>query len=386
MIDIYMLDKPFYLLGPDTLPVAIPCASVIADRKLGQPTAFRLILHVPYHLYRQLMAGSSLFHVKLALPASRDGAEPGPGADVDIDLFLRPDSLVHLPGDIKSAEQLGEYLIQLAHAGLPAAGDTTSPVATPADSAQATYHPLLSTESWLCLAVKQNTPSGEIGYRTFWSYLDPMALQASENAGDAIAEAVIAFTTDWARTQFSERASSAVSELATAFSEIVESLLDDSPSSEPPADTPLLESLTRFLADDDWPYVEMEDDAGVTLAFRGRNGEWTCYAIALEERHQVVFYSLCPVIAPPEKRLLVAEFIARANYGMILGNFELDMRDGELRYKTSIDVEDSRIDAALIRHLVYNNVTIMDQYLPGFLAVIRDDISPGEAIARIEQP
>lgn len=30
-----------------------------------------------------------------------------------------------------------------------------------------------------------------------------------------------------------------------------------------------------------------------------------------------------------------AEFLTRANYGLVFGNFEMDMHDGEIRYKPS---------------------------------------------------
>ena len=74
--------------------------------------------------------------------------------------------------------------------------------------------------------------------------------------------------------------------------------------------------------------------------------------------------------APGERMAAVAEFITRANYGLIIGNFELDFSDGEIRYKTSLDVEGDRLSQALIKQLVYTNVLTMDQYLPGILAVL----------------
>jgi hypothetical protein len=49
------------------------------------------------------------------------------------------------------------------------------------------------------------------------------------------------------------------------------------------------------------------------------------------------------------KQQTIAKFITRANYGMSLGNFELDFNDGEIRYKTSIDVTDDRLNFALIQ-------------------------------------
>ncbi|WP_049790798.1 hypothetical protein [Trichormus azollae] len=57
------------------------------------------------------------------------------------------------------------------------------------------------------------------------------------------------------------------------------------------------------------------------------------------------------------KKQVIAECITRANYGMIIGNFELDFNDGEIRYKTSIDAEGERLSFALIKQVVYANVT-----------------------------
>ncbi|MEB3294607.1 MAG: hypothetical protein VKJ24_15735 [Synechococcales bacterium] len=58
---------------------------------------------------------------------------------------------------------------------------------------------------------------------------------------------------------------------------------------------------------------------------------------------------------------------------LITGNsnhFELDFNDGEIQYKTSIDVEGDRLTPALIKRLVYTNVAMMDDYLPGIQAVV----------------
>lgn len=80
----------------------------------------------------------------------------------------------------------------------------------------------------------------------------------------------------------------------------------------------------------------------------------------------------------------IGKFINRANYSIIIGNFELNFADGEIRYKTSIDVEGDRLTSALIKRLVYANVTMMDEYLPGIKSVIEGDVSPVDAIAQIE--
>ena len=67
-----------------------------------------------------------------------------------------------------------------------------------------------------------------------------------------------------------------------------------------------------------------------------------------------------------------------------MGNFEMDYSDGEIRFKTSIDVSGDRITFALLRQLIYTNVLTMDQYLPSIMAVIYGNATPEEAIAQIE--
>ena len=84
------------------------------------------------------------------------------------------------------------------------------------------------------------------------------------------------------------------------------------------------------------------------------------------------------------RRHKVAEFITRVNYGMVIGNFEMDYEDGEMRYKTSIDIEGTELAASMIRQLVYANLVITDRYLPGIMRVIYSDESPVDVLDSIE--
>lgn len=83
---------------------------------------------------------------------------------------------------------------------------------------------------------------------------------------------------------------------------------------------------------------------------------------------------------------MVAEYLTRANYGLPLGNFEMDFSDGEVRFKTSLDVEGEEymLTPAMIKSLVYSNVLTMDRYLAGMMAVIYGDASPEQEIAKAE--
>lgn len=147
----------------------------------------------------------------------------------------------------------------------------------------------------------------------------------------------------------------------------------------------ILDTLTSFFTEEDWDFTVQSERPILQMEFQGETGEWVCYARAKEEEEQFIFLSVSPANAPPEKLLAVSELLTRINYGLPIGNFEMDFEDGEIRYKTSIDVESSRLDSALIANLVHANVQMMDAYLPTIMAVIDDDVSPIEALNEIEE-
>lgn len=146
----------------------------------------------------------------------------------------------------------------------------------------------------------------------------------------------------------------------------------------------IFNAIVEFFKQDDWDFTCLDGVPILSLGFAGSSGRWMCYAQARDDQQQFVFYSVCPLNVPEVRRPAVAEFITRANYGMVLGNFEMDYNDGEVRYKTSIDVEGVGLSAPLVKQVVYANVLITDRYLPGLMAVMAGSESPREAVERVE--
>lgn len=148
----------------------------------------------------------------------------------------------------------------------------------------------------------------------------------------------------------------------------------------------LFDALTSFLDADEWSYTRIEGHTALRLGFAGDNGRWVCFARTKESERQLLFYSVCAAHAPEEKRHAIAEFLTRANYGLAIGNFELDFDDGEIRFKTSLVMGDEAIDLEHVRRLIFVNVYTMDQYLPGIMAVLFSGEDPELAVARVEAP
>ncbi len=146
----------------------------------------------------------------------------------------------------------------------------------------------------------------------------------------------------------------------------------------------ILDKVVDFFEQDAWPFTRVEEWSAIRTGFKGESGEWICFARARKEEAQCLFYSVCPANVPEERRPAMAELLTRINYGLLIGNFEMDFADGEVRYKTSIDVEGDRLSVALVKNMVYANVLTMDWYLPAVMSVIYSDTSPSQAVARVE--
>ncbi len=386
----YLMDTEITLQTPSQLVLTIYAETLTFTQQNDTLISPHLTFCVTPKLYQHIDS-EALFNLKPELRGTLSHGEFLSEPNIEITATLKPDLLPHLTPHLDDPLT---YLKSL--------------------SQEQPNHPLLSTESWLALQVKQQREPVETGYRTFWDYLPPSVMNADTIDSEKINEAIFNFFKDWTDANLStmgtEAISQALDEVVKGFEEWVDTSLS---SVTEETITPILEELVnafeqladasqiedndkeysepsifdiviKFFTDDDWSFAKVQGEPTLRMLFQGKNGKWTCYARTRVEQSQFVFYSICPVQVPKPKRRALGEFIARANYGMIIGNFELDFTDGEIRYKTSIDVEGSTLTFALIKRLVYTNVMMMDDYLPGITSVIKGDASPEDAIAQIE--
>jgi hypothetical protein len=132
----------------------------------------------------------------------------------------------------------------------------------------------------------------------------------------------------------------------------------------------LLEGLRSAFIENRWPFSEVRGAPVLLSELSGAQGTWKFYAHAVEEQGLILLYSICPLQVPEERRSEVAQFLTRANYGLAAGNFELDFDDGEVRYKTVLQLRGDEVDSSTLKGLVRANGIAMETYLPGIGAVI----------------
>lgn len=148
--------------------------------------------------------------------------------------------------------------------------------------------------------------------------------------------------------------------------------------------TTLFSELIDFFEEEKWKYEILEGETIVRFNYKGTAGRLLCYGEVDENKQWVIFYSYLPVNVPMDKLGVAAEFVCRANQGMRIGNFELDFEDGEVRYKTSIDVEGGELAPKMIDNLLRANLSTMNRYFPGLMKLIFANMSAKEAIESVE--
>lgn len=146
----------------------------------------------------------------------------------------------------------------------------------------------------------------------------------------------------------------------------------------------LLDMVKQFLDSDDWHYEQIKDRTVLRMAFQGKNGEWYVLVQTKEDDQQVLFFSVIGENIPTDKLVQAGEYLHRANFGLPIGNFELDFSDGEVRYKTAIDVEGAELTQTQIKNYLYWNVVTFDRYLIGLKDVVEQGIAPEDAIGKVE--
>ena len=95
-------------------------------------------------------------------------------------------------------------------------------------------------------------------------------------------------------------------------------------------------------------------------------------------------YATIDLSADESNMAEVAEFVCRANYGLRNGNFELDFRDGEVRYKCFVNCDGTVPDREVVKDSIYIPYFMMKKYGDELVAVLFGMKSGKDAVAAAE--
>ena len=150
----------------------------------------------------------------------------------------------------------------------------------------------------------------------------------------------------------------------------------------------IADAINSFLTEDDW-HFSFNDQRGLFkfgLNLKGRIKN-VRYIVDIKDDEYVV-YAISPIGADEDDEkmmVIMAEFICRANYGLKNGNFELDMRDGEIRYKSFVDCEGLTPTTEMVRNSIHCPAAMFDRYGDGIVDIIFGNSTAKEAVAKCEK-
>jgi hypothetical protein len=142
----------------------------------------------------------------------------------------------------------------------------------------------------------------------------------------------------------------------------------------------LSDVVEQFFEGEGWPIEALIQGELYETSFEGDSGAWPVHVHVYDGDSRVVLVSTWTGLVDDERRAAMAELCNRANFGLAVGNFELDHDTGEVRFRTSIDVEHAELTPALVRNLAVANMITFDQYLPAIEGVAGG--SPAELAVR----
>lgn len=147
-----------------------------------------------------------------------------------------------------------------------------------------------------------------------------------------------------------------------------------------------MEFVKNFLDGGDWRY-DVQDYGHVAVftggigGFKGMYSSFSFILFAGDDELQN--YVMFPASADGKQREM-AEFIARANYGLKYGDFEMNWDDGAVRFHLTFPMTAVRADEMILPTLLLAPPKMLDQYARGFAEVLMGLKTPAEAIKDCE--
>jgi hypothetical protein len=147
----------------------------------------------------------------------------------------------------------------------------------------------------------------------------------------------------------------------------------------------ILDLLRSYLDEDGMEYRVREGCPVLEGGYRGDNAPFVIRISINDAPLSVLVTVTMPVVIAEDQRVAMADAVARANFGLLFGCFDLDMSDGTLGFRNSMPVCDGTVTHEQFRRLVGPAMGTADRYLRAFNRLIYgDDLSPAEAIAEVE--
>lgn len=146
----------------------------------------------------------------------------------------------------------------------------------------------------------------------------------------------------------------------------------------------IVESVVNCFEKVGLSFSQRGDDPIFEIISKVNSGILTTFVHADEDRSLIECFTMCPLAVSQDRMMSVFELIARINAKLAVGNFDIDIKNGEIRFRTSILLGEGELDYKTIAHLVFMNLGITDTFIPAIASVVCSNMTPEKALETLK--
>ena len=143
--------------------------------------------------------------------------------------------------------------------------------------------------------------------------------------------------------------------------------------------------LTYFREEHESNFTIDEENQIVRASVQGENLLYETAVLWDDATQRISFRVVNIAVVPERLRDHACVLTNLINWQLILGNFEIDMEDGEMAFRISFDVDDGALGQKQINTHFMLMLALVDKYYPAFQRLMWQDYSPMAAFRTIEE-
>lgn len=146
-------------------------------------------------------------------------------------------------------------------------------------------------------------------------------------------------------------------------------------------ETSSFRALVRHFTDNDYKFVPDPEARSVQFFINGAAALYDCRVQLTHNEELIQCRVFLPVSARERNmRPLVAETLDRANHGMPLGGFHIDMDSGEICFHFGHVIGERELDDETISGVLSVGLYTSDRYFPAVMRVMFGGCTPADAV------
>ena len=142
--------------------------------------------------------------------------------------------------------------------------------------------------------------------------------------------------------------------------------------------------VIEYLDSQKWKYNIRGDREFIEFNMGLKGKINSCRMVVLVSEKEVQSIAFAPLKASQDAFASTIEFITRANYGLKVGKFEFDYRDGEVRYQACLPCREGIPSVAEMEFIVDLSMLMLQRYGDGLVKNIMGFGNPEADIRQIE--